>query len=470
MDDNIVAEQTIRNIKEYVESENFNEQTYDQLLVRLNHLNAAYQGLLPRFQEALAAAAEGEVRNQLIANYREMENLYLDIKTTLKVRLNALKPPTARARAQEQIDNEDGNNQENEFPPNQQQFNVQRAAQEQEQVRAVPNMAQPLIVQYRNPGQIENTWGTFSGDVTAWKSFHDKFKATVHDENIPNVFKLQHLLASLKGQAARAFGDWQTTDENYLEAWARLKQLYSRPYQASKELLWKFYNLPKLEHATGGILQKFSNVTHEVIRSLRAMEYNVDHLDVIFVHGIHDRLDPETSKEWELYRKSETPTIQEMLDFLDRQAKALSGVKYAEKKSTNDGKKRASNNRFERNDNKKSRVDDSKSSESKGEKFEQKKGCWLCKEDHILTRCPKIKAMSFYDRKRYVREQELCNNCFKPNHRAAQCLAGPCNRCNVKHNSLLCSENPMNKQTVNNVQVKKGGKVKNESQTLTKRA
>lgn len=465
MEDNFVTVRTIRNVSEYVKKPNFDEQSYEQVLSRKNHLAAAWKGLITTFQAEIGKT-EGEAKAQLHAIYDELEALYLDTTAVLKARMDELRPPPVeppvRAIDPERRAIGEGGNEE-EIPLGQR---LPEEQPEQEPEQQLPNLGQPVILQYRNPGQMENTWGTFSGEFTSWKSFHDKFKASVHEQQIANVFKMQLLLSSLKGQAARAFGDWQITDENYLEAWARLKQLYSRPYQASKELLWKFHNLPKLEHATGGILQKFSNVTHEVIRSLRAMQYNVDHLDVFFVHGIHDRLDSETSKEWELHRASETPTIYEMLDFLDRQAKALSGAKYVDKKSTNESKKRNSNN-FERNDNKRARFDDSKKSEVK---FEHQGGCWLCKENHPLTRCPQLKGFSFYDRKKYIREQQLCNNCFKPNHRAVQCLAGPCIRCNLKHNSLLCPENPNNKTTVTPVQVKKSIKPKSENKFTKKRA
>lgn len=60
---------------------------------------------------------------------------------------------------------------------------------------------------------------------------------------------------------------------------------------------------------------------------MRSLKYPVEHFDVIFVHLLHDRLDPETSKAWELKRESERPKIQDMLKFLDTQAKAISGKK-----------------------------------------------------------------------------------------------------------------------------------------------
>lgn len=89
----------------------------------------------------------------------------------------------------------------------------------------------------------------------------------------------------------------------------------------------KFNSLPKLERALGYKLQKMCNTVHEVVRQLRALEYPLEGTHIFFVHGIHDRLDPETSQAWELTRTSENPTTAEILRFLDRQARALSGLR-----------------------------------------------------------------------------------------------------------------------------------------------
>lgn len=47
---------------------------------------------------------------------------------------------------------------------------------------------------------------------------------------------------------------------------------------------------------------------------------------MIIVHMLHERLDLDTIKQWELQRETETPTVKQMLDFLDRHAAALVNV------------------------------------------------------------------------------------------------------------------------------------------------
>lgn len=408
----------------------------------------------------LAEETEREIHVQI---YDEMEQIYLDTNVRLKHRIEELKirDVSGAGNNQEQIletnpmfsreenfdgqiggrdgvINETGNVQNGTLPPAQQA------------------QMQPIILQCPSARQVENTWGEFNGDLSNWQTFHDGFNSTVHESNMSNIFKFQHLKTSLKGRAAAAIGEWQLTNNNYSEAWERLKQLYSRPYQTSKELLWKFYDLPKLERASGGMIQKFSNTTHEVMRSLGAMNYSVEHLDIIFVHGLHDRLDHETSVAWELQRSSEHPPTTEILDFLDRQAKALLGAQFVDKKGLNEHRKRQTFTKNERIDYKRAKPESTKTSTT--DMKPEFRLCKICKESHPLHRCPAFLKMTLNERKKSVREHELCNNCLRPSHFSKDCFAQACVRCQLKHNSLLCPENPYNKRTVNTVQLKSDSK------------
>lgn len=65
----------------------------------------------------------------------------------------------------------------------------------------------------------------------------------------------------------------------------------------------------------------------------------------------------------------------------------------------------------------------------------------------------KFKEISLPERKKVTRENELCHNCLKPFHVSKDCFGKECVRCNKKHNSLLCPENPQNK-LVSSIQLK----------------
>lgn len=182
------------------------------------------------------------------------------------------------------------------------------------------------------------------------------------------------------------------------------------------------------------MIQKFSNVTHEVVRQLRALGYPVEHFDLFFVHCLHERLDSETSKQWELKRASEKPKLMDLLDFLDHQAKAMFGSSSG---SSKDNRKRVPTEK-DHGESKKLRPNDSinKSSEKKSDNKPAPAGCAVCKENHPLYKCNGFLKMKLPERKRIVSEKKLCRNCLSPYHFEKDCKANVCLRCNVKHNSF----------------------------------
>lgn len=335
-----------------------------------------------------------------------------------------------------------------------------RAAQE-----PVPAAREPQIIYVNCKNQsVENTWGVFDGNELAWQGFFDRFKAAVHDNaTIPRVFKFQHLYNSLKGKAKDDIGEWPQSEAGYDELWERLQEQYDRKYETSLKVLRKFTNLQKLDRPSAEMLKKLSNTTHEVLRTLRTMGYPVDKYDLFIVSGIHERLDAETSKAWQLERKSDKPTTKEILDFLDRQAKAAV-LSYR----SGDNRKRASSSRDGHLTPKQAKPNE-QSTNNAGAKANTRT-CKVCNGNHAVHQCTAFRNMSFTERKKCAREKELCFNCLSPFHTSKDCQSSSCRRCpGKKHNSLLCNENPLNR-SVNQVSVKppkqkKKRKVKNgESQ------
>lgn len=443
---------SIRNVLAYLNEEEFYEQAISELKGRLVHLKSQWK-LFANKNAVIAASEEDEQsKDQAYNLYDEIEEDYLKAKAALVKRIKELK---LELQNEQQI-------QENVIPNRAEENNLSLTSEESISSNHAPlnngqfvqgakqcqAMNPAMMWQYPSFKSIENTWGEFNGSLTQWQGFHDRFKAAVHDnELIPRAFKFQYLKSSLKGQAAVALGEWQLSDENYTEAWERLKELYDREYQTSRQLLWKLIDLPRLERVNGFQIQKYCNITHEVLRQLRSLKYPVEHYDMIFVHLLHDRLDAETSKAWELKRDSERPKVQDMLKFLDAQAKAISGVHFVESKGSKSSKKNGANNNdnYERRPNLK-RFGSSNSNENSEKSSGTPKKCKICDEPfHQLYRCEKFKKMNVPERKRVVRDHELCNNCFKPFHMSKDCFGKPCSRCDKKHNSLICPENPMNK-------------------------
>lgn len=124
------------------------------------------------------------------------------------------------------------------------------------------------------------------------------------------------------------------------------------------------------------------------------------------MHGIHERLDGETSKAWEFFRGSETPTVQELLDFLDKHAKALSNVHSIEQKKTS--KKRKHDESQSHSEAK--RFKSEKSEKPEGEKVKKSfpNMCEICNNKHPVHTCPTFLKMNQASRKKSIKEHDLC--------------------------------------------------------------
>ena len=77
--------------------------------------------------------------------------------------------------------------------------------------------------------------------------------------------------------------------------------------------------------------------------------------------------------------------------------------------------------------------------------------CNVCEESHPIWLCSKFKSMSVKDRSDVVTKHNLCKNCLKVNHNAAQCRRPSyCTQtgCMTKHSKFLHSDNELQIPTV----------------------
>ncbi|XP_036327151.1 uncharacterized protein LOC118739748 [Rhagoletis pomonella] len=399
---------SIARIEEYTRQAEFVDATLEQVKVRAERLEKFYERFIEAHQKLMERdSKKANTYDHVVA---VVEANYFSAQSALSTKVNALTPILVSA----------------------------------------PILQPPLAVQVNLPYQqhdMKNTWGDFDGTLTKWSGFRDRFMAAIHNnENVSPAFKFSYLKKSLVGKAARTLGEWQLTDDNYVEAWARLKQLYDRKYPICREHLRQLLRLPTIEGAPRpNDLQRMSNVTHEVLRQLRAQGIPVESWDMMVVHILHERLDPETSKQWELQRLTETPTVKQILEFLDRQAAALANVVDVHRTRTSDARSVSGNRRELSNS---GRGNRSKVFSSDSDKKASQ--CIACERDHALWSCDEFKALSLRAREELIRRYNLCRNCFKRGHGADNCYQGACVRCpgQMKHNSMLCPMKEVSKQAL----------------------
>lgn len=312
---------------------------------------------------------------------------------------------------------------------------------------------------------IKNTWGKYDGNLLNWLSFRDKFLAAVHNKTeIADSYKHSYLQNSLEGKAAGLVGKWGLSDGSYQDAWDRIMEHYNKKYRLRRAYLERFFQLKQIQGIpTQNELQQLANVTHETIRQLKALEVPVEHWDLIFVHHLHSLLDAETAKQWELQRKTEDPTILELLEFLEKQADALSSMEFGKLSGINvtvdsKGVKHNSRDRV--------RSVARASTSDKLEKSYKCDGCGSYK--HPIYDCPEFNSLSRTARIKFAVERNLCLNCLRGGHRKEKCISTRCGytQCaeDPLHNSKLCPYKWQRYQYAQPSEFKKPNPVKRENE------
>lgn len=391
---------------------------YEQLTEKWKELNELHLEIIDNADDAAADTYE-----QMLA---ETEDRFIEALSLLRIHIDNVRPLPVPSNAG------DDNGKQSSQDSGKQQINVQ--------------------VKYPEP-PIKNVWGKFDGDLTTWKGFHDRYVAKLHSKDEHDAAtKYMHLKKSLFGEAAQVFGDGEPNAATYMEAWERLCKVYNRPYQICRAHVQQLQNLPVLtEPSTAAQLRNMTSNTLEQLRQLKAHGINVEAWDIFICTVLHDRLKNETGRQWELNRKSETPTAVEMIEFLDKQADALAGMN--ENVTPSNFTVSIKNDRMHRSQSKESGKSSRSSSVGKPFVKPTKKHfpCEACNGDHMLYDCPQFDALNLNGRKDFVDRRNLCPNCFKRGHGKENCYSVKCGDTRCKkdpaHNSTLCPFKQTPKQT-----------------------
>lgn len=163
-----------------------------------------------------------------------------------------------------------------------------------------------------------------------------------------------------------------------------------------------------------------------VIRQLEVAGSPVDKWDHVIVFVLISRMPTRTLTYWENSNDLiEMPTLQNVLDFLERRARSqvnfaqsMSQSSSSNQSSLNESRTTASSsfkskqklNAYAKSNDRQSLVNNS--NEQRGV------SCFNCQLPHPMFRCAKLLALPTEGRWARVKELRLCENCFSPNHRA----------------------------------------------------
>ncbi|CAH2088129.1 unnamed protein product [Euphydryas editha] len=262
---------------------------------------------------------------------------------------------------------------------------------------------------------------TFSGKYSEWTTFRDLFVSLIDkNENLDNVEKMHYLKLHLTGEAEQFVRHKEISDLNYSQCWSQLEKRYSNKKYLSNCILKRLFGQKRIsvESATG--IKELLDTTNDCLNALTNLKVDVSTWDIIIIHIIAFKLDPETRKQWELstnnYDSNELPTYEQFATFLENRFRALECI---EPKKVHHAAGLHSS---------KAMVAVSSGSIR----------CEYCTESHKLCFCKNFAKQTVDFRRDFVVKHNICFNCLGSNHNVYNCRKQTtCKVCQKRHHSLL---------------------------------
>lgn len=279
---------------------------------------------------------------------------------------------------------------------------------------------------------------TFNGLYEQWMSFYDSFTSLIDkDTNLSDIQKLQYLKSSLKGQAAEVVQNIELTAANYKIAFDLLKHQFHNKRLIIQNHIKALFDLPQTQGDNPNSLRQITNRILTNMRGINALEINTEHWDPIIVHLVTSKLDVKTHTEWELTTKPNVlPTLQELLDFLQKRSQSLEAIENKGRTPTQQFKQHFPPN--QKGKDTKGFKGYSKPTGSYSHVTRQVKACALCKQNnHMTYQCRNLLQASQPERIKILDKANICLNCLCPGHHVQQCNSKGCRVCNEKHNTAL---------------------------------
>lgn len=219
------------------------------------------------------------------------------------------------------------------------------------------------------------------------------------------------------------------TESDETEEW---RDFNSLPYLQCEQILRPLFQLPTKSDPNVANMNRVLDAITMVLKQAADLHVSTVQNQKMLIALIQSRMD-ETSRQIWLFHLDAEPTLNDLVNFLMKRSTFL--------KAKQSHCESVSKNRQEQRE-QPAATSPTTSHEAHSLPHMSKKpkvACACCGAQHYLHRCDMFKALKLADRAAVLKRKGLCMNCFSTTHKIHDCRQGVCRRCNVKHNSLLCS-------------------------------
>ncbi|XP_075157820.1 uncharacterized protein LOC142231087 [Haematobia irritans] len=262
----------------------------------------------------------------------------------------------------------------------------------------------------------------FSGGYDNWPSFRDMFSAIyMKHPKLSAAQKLFHLRSKTRGEANRIVKQFALTDDNFSLAWDALRHRYENKRILINHQLRRIFETERVTSEKGKALRNLQYTINNCISVLKTYNISVMSWDPILVYWVSSRLPDETLTAWEnsLTDHKKMPSWSQLDEFISNRLDMLESISDMRKPSGPQPVTQKSQTYYTRT--------------------EQKyKPCKVCKQNHTIRACSKFKNWSFQQKRKFVTDNELCENCLGYGHLSEDCQSdNVCQKCRQRHHTLL---------------------------------
>ncbi|XP_073841583.1 uncharacterized protein [Musca autumnalis] len=279
----------------------------------------------------------------------------------------------------------------------------------------------------------------FNGGYDKWPSFRDMFTAIYikHPELSP-AQRLFHLRAKTRGEANHIVKRFPLTDSNFDLAWEALRQRFENKRILINHQLRKIFDIDHVSSEKEKPLRNLQYTINNCLSVLRTYNISVISWDPILVYWVSSKLPEDTLTAWEssLANNKEMPSWDQLDDFITKRLNMIESVSDIRKQNSHSSSSQ-----------KVASYNTSASTES----FQ--KTCKACKQIHPLRNCSKFRTWPLSDKRKFVFDNKVCENCLSyghiAKHIAKRCKSEHrCQTCRQSHHTLLHPDENNNRTSV----------------------
>lgn len=271
------------------------------------------------------------------------------------------------------------------------------------------------------------TLPTFGGNILEWQPFWDSFCAAVHENlSLNDVQKFNYLRSQLYGEASQCISGLQITNTNYAQALHVLKQRFGQPHKIVNAYMQSLISLPS-PSANIRDIKNFYDSMENYIRGLEGMGQTHESYGSLLVPIILNKIPGNIRQNMVRVNGNDRWNLQLLRDAIQHEItiqEAGQSVSCYESES-----EYTSTSAF---------IVSTKRNYESNNRDLTSKPCIYCNDIHAPTTC--MTVINIDDRKRTVKEKQLCFNCLG-RHRIANCKSiNTCKICGKRHHTSICNK------------------------------